>query len=405
MRSALLAAAFLSTGIAAQSVPMQGFMHNWDRPTLGGGITIYIRGAAAAEEVLNRIDTDDHIDWALDANGDVGLGGLLLWMLDANDSTVEVFNVVAYPEDPLTADFPDLTNQVMSIPIQMPPTSNPPGQIAWRLGFELTQPVAVPAGGDVFVGVGLPAMISGTQPFDGLFVGTINNDATTPTPFPFDVPGPRGQPGGGIGQDSYVSFNANSTVTYPASAPGSLMQLGIDVMTDGGMVGGVALATTNQASYPLSAAPQGTSNFLSGLHPDIARGDDIGFAVTANTSQVAAGSLCVIMMALGPSPIGSTPIGTLSTAANSPDSAGNVYIDFTNPATFLTFLSPGVTPSALPNMLEGQFVVPLSPQARAIVAGLAGPFDLWWQGFVLDLSAGGPPFEVRTTGCVVQKLK
>ena len=403
MKTLLIASALLGTSAVAQSLPMQGFLHNWDRPNLGGGITTYVRGSTGAEEVLNRIDRDDHIDWGLDANGDVGMAGFMLWILDANDATVETFNVVAYPEDPQTADYPDLPNQVLDVAVQMPPTGTPPGQAAWRLGFELTQTVPIPAGGDVFIGVSLPALVAAAPPYDGMFVGSVNNDTSTPSPYPFDLPGPRAQPGGGVGQDSYVSYNINGTVIYPTA--GSMSQLGIDIMVDGGMVGGVALTTTNQTSFPGSAAPLGTSNFLSGLHPDIARGDDIGFAVTANTSQVPAGSLTVVMMALGPSIVGSVPIGALSTQANSPDSAGNVCIDFTNPATFLGFMSPGVTPSALPNMLESQFIVPLSPQARAIIAGMPGPFDIWWQGFVLDLSAGGPPFEVRTTGCVIQKLK
>lgn len=409
MRTPLLSTGLLLVATAsAQNLPLYGFMYNWDRLGIGNGITVYTRGTPMQEEVLTRIDSDDYKDWALDANGMVSVQGMMLFVLDANDGTQETFNLVAYPEDPLMADFPDLTAQAVNVPIVFPPTppGMTPGQRAYRFNPQgITTPVVLPNGVDLFFGTSLPTMISGMQPFDGLFVGSLNDDTTTMAPFPFDVPGPAGQVGARIGQDSYVCFVINGAPMYPGTAPGNIMQLGIDIEVASGGVGGVALATTPQVRYPESNAPFGTSSLLSGMHPDIQRGDDIGFGVVSHTSQVPSGSLTVVMLALGPSPIGSIPIGQLAPAANSPNSHGNVCIDFTAKADFLTFLMPGTAPNVLPGQLQGQVISTLSASARQIVAGLPAPLDLWWQAFVLDLSAGGPPFEVRTSGCAVQKLK
>lgn len=397
--------ALLAVAATAQN-PLQGFLFNWDRPQLGDGISYVTRGTPNAEEDLNRIDADDYRGFGLDRNGQVGIQGMVVWLQDDNDATRETFGVVGYPEDPARANYPDLANQRLNIGgIQMPPTGATPGGVAYELTFGFTQPVTFAPGTDLFLGLSLPAMPSGTPPYDGLWAGIAANDNTIAGVTTFDLPGPRGAQGGGVFMDSYLLFVINGSPLYGTPNAVSMAQLALDVNLVGGTVGGVALARTNQTSYPSSNAPYATSNFLSGSHPDVSgfnagRADDIGFGITAHPSQVAAGSPALVLVALGPNNLGTIPVSAIG-GAGSPDSAGFVCVDLSLNSTAFVLLQP----NAANNMLEGQLILPLSQQVRSIIAGRPGQVDLHWQGFVLDASAGGPPLEVRATGCAVQHLK
>lgn len=407
--------ALLFTSLAcAQNAPLHGFLYNWDRPQIGEGVSLYVRFGQAAEDVLGRIDADDYRDWAIGTTGQKRIGGFVTYVLDVDDTTRESFTVVGYNEDPARPDFPAATAAYRLGPVQMPPTGATPGTVAYRLAAAFTNPQSLAGSGDVFLGIGVPAaVVAGGAVTDGLFVGSANNDSSAAPPATFDRPGPRGAFGQGstIGQGSYVCYNRTSgagPIYLPANAT-SLEQLAIDAFVADGTIGGVALAETNQTSYLSSGPGLGTSNFLSGMHPDInglngGRADNIGFAVTTGTAQVPAGNPVFILMALGPSPIGSTPLTTIAGGAAGPGSAGNVCIDFTSAATFLTTLVTGQA-NSFNIVAEAQLNVPLNAGVRAVIGSIAGPVDLWWQGFALDLAAAGPGLEIRASGCAIQHLK
>ena len=404
----------LASSALAQNAPLYGFLYDWDRPQIGEGVSQYVRFGAAAEDVLGRIDADDYKDWALGPTGQKRIGGFVTYILDVTDATRESFTIVGYNEDPARPDFPAATQAFRVGPVQMPPTGATPGIVAYRLAAAFTNPANLSGTGDVFFGVGVPAaVLSGGGVTDGLFVGSANNDSTAAPPATFDRTGPRGAFGQGstVGQGSYVCYNRTSgagPIYLPANAT-SLEQLAIDAMVADGTVGGVALAETNQASYLSSGPGLGTSNFLSGMHPDInglnaGRADNIGFAVTTGTAQVPAGNPVFILMAFGPSPIGSTPLTTIAGGAAGPGTSGNVCIDFTTAASFLATLVSG-QPNSFTTVAEAQLNVPLNAGVRSVVASIPGQVDLWWQGFALDLGAAGPGLEIRASGCAVQHLK
>jgi hypothetical protein len=418
MTHRLLAGSALLLGSAAlaQTLPLQGFNYNWDRPGIGNGVSVFVRFNGVSEEVLSRIDRSDYQDWGLDANGQIAVQGYVTYILDATDQTRESYSIVGYAEDPARPNFPNTATRVLNVgPIPMPPTGAVPGQVAYRVAATFTAPVTFANGSDVFLGVSLPpAVISGGSITDGLFVGSVDNDNTAAGTGVFDLPGPTGQLGtSSIAQQSYLCYNPlTGTPLGPLYLPPSattLEQLAFDPFLSGTTVGGVALTTTNQASYTSSNMPLGTSDFLSGLHPDLngsnpGRADNVGFAVTTGTAQVGAGNPAFVLLALGPSPIGSTPLTTLLGAGAGAGSAGNICVDFTTAATFLTVLATG-QPNSFSVVAEAQVNVPISAGLRAALTVLPGPIDLWWQGIVIDTSAPGPGLEIRSSGCVLQHLK
>lgn len=400
-----LSCALLASAAAAQN-PLQGFLYNWNRPQIGDGISYVTRGTVNAEQDLTRVDFDDYRDWALNPAGQVSIQGMVLNLQDDNDATRETFGVVGYQEDAARANYPDLATPRLNLAnIQMPPTGTPAGPVAYELTLTFTQPVTFAPGTDVFLGIAMPAMVSGTPPYDGLWTAIAANDNTLAGITTFDLPGPRGAFGGGVFMDSYLLFVINGNPVYGTASATSMAQLALDVHVAGGTVGGVALAQTNQTSYPSSNAPLATSSLISGAHPDIngfnaGRADDIGFGITAHTGQVSNGSLALVLLALGTNTLGTIPVNTIG-GAGAPGSAGFVCASLLANASFLTVLQPGFAT----NMLEGQVIVPLTPQVRSVIASQVGPVDLVWQGFVIDAGAGGPPLEVRATGCAVQHLK
>lgn len=391
------------TAATVAQAPYQGFLFNWDRPTVGAGWGFVGRWNTSAETDLNRIDTDDHKEWGQNPAGQVAIRGYAAWLYDSNYTTAETYAFVGHAEDPANPGFP-LTTPAFQVPnLPMPPGTN--GN-AYLVTNTLTQTFNIPATGDVFVGFELPAMVSATQPYDGLWIGTIarQNPAQTGVTT-WDEPGPAGQVGQRVQHEDYIAFISGGVARYGTPGVTSLSQLAVDVAIDGGMVGGVALAQTNQTSMPSSNAPRGTSNFLSGLHPDInglgaGRADEIGFGVTHHTGQMPVGSPVFILLSFGPSPFGSLPLNTFG-GVNPTSSAGNVCLDFTSAATFVAVTTAGF----LANMGEAQLMLTLSPQARSIINSLPAPFDFWWQGVALDATAAGPGLELRSTGCVVQHLK
>ena len=412
MRTPFLACLLLASGgVSAQNqLPLQGLLYNWDRPTGGDGLSLFVRFNLPAEEDLTRIDHDDFRDWGLDSSGRIAIQGFLTWILDITDATRESFTAVGYAEDPARPDFPNVATRIMNVgPIPMPPTGATPGQVAYRVGATFSVPVTFANGGDVFLGVAVPAAVGTTVLTDGLFIGSANSDSGAGAGAVFDLPGPTGQVGGSVAQHSYLCYNPSTGPVYLPPSPTSLEQLAFDPFIGGGMVGGVALTTTNQTAYPSGGPGLGTSNFISGLHPDLngsnaGRADDVGFAVTTGLGQVPAPNPVFVLLAFGPSPVGSVPLTQLLGTLAGPDTAGKVCIDFTTAATLLMFLTTGQT-NSLAVVAEAQINVPVTAGLRNALTALPGPIDLWWQGFAVDTTAAGPALEIRASGCVVQHLK
>lgn len=397
--SALLAL----TAAATAQAPYQGFLFNWDRPTVGGGWGLVTRWNTSAETDLNRIDTDDYQEWGRDAAGQVAIAGFAAWLYDSNYTSAETYGFVGHAEDAANPGLPLLTPAFSLAGLPMPPGTN--GN-AYLVTTTLAQTVTVPATGDVFVGFDLPAMVQATQPYDGLWIATIaRQNAAQPGVTIFDEPGPAGQLGQGVQNDDYIAFITGGIARYGTPSATSLSQLAIDVAIAGGMVGGVALTRTNQTSLTSSNAPYGTSNFLSGLHPDVngtnlGRADEIGFGMTHHSGQMPVGSPVFILLAFGPSTLGSLPLTTFN-GVDPVNSAGSVCIDFINAATFVAISQPGF----LANMGEAQLMLTLSPQTRNVINSMPSPFDFWWQGIALDATSTGSGLELRSTGCVVQHVK
>jgi hypothetical protein len=399
MHQHILAVLGLAVAASAQQAPFYGFLFNWDRPTVGGHFEQVSRWNVTAESNFNRIDVDDYLDWGKDANGNVVIRGFAAWLFDSNYGSAESYSFVGHAEDTANGNFPLLTPAFTVANIPMPPGQ--PGN-AYLVNATLNAPVNVPATGDVFVGIGLPALVVPTQPYDGLWLGSITR--TLPGLTIFDEPGPTGQMGAGVARDDYNCVISGGVALYGPPSNTSLSQIAVDVMIDNGGVGGVALAETVQTSLPPSNAPLGTSDFLSGLHPDIngfnpGRADNIGFGVTHHTGQMPVGSAVLIMLAFGSSPIGTVPVASLGFDPAS--SGGLVCIDFTTAASFLTLSTPGF----LANMGEAQLMLPLTPQVRGAIASQGPGFNFWWQGFAIDLTAPGPLLEVRASGCVKQHMQ
>jgi hypothetical protein len=134
----------------------------------------------------------------------------------------------------------------------------------------------------------------------------------------------------------------------------------------------------------------GTTNFLSGLHPDLTnynrmtppRADDLGFLV--RDGSLPPRSLVFLVLAFGPSPIGSLPLQTLI-----PNATGNVCINFVEGSTLLS-LTDGTG--------VAQFDLQLNSGQRALLAGMS-PSDFWYQALVLTQTAAA-----HATGCGIQHL-
>lgn len=392
----------LAAPVLAQSAPWQGFLFNWNKPALGSHLSQFTRFNTAAESNLNRIDRDDHKSWGENAAGNVVIRGFSVLMRDTNYATAESFSFVGHAEDAANPNFPLATPAFTVANIPMPPGTA--GQ-AFLVSGTINVDVTIPGAGDVFVGIGVPAMPGPTTPFDGLFVGTVLRGGAGITVF--DEPGPRGQQGavGGVANDDYVCGILNGVPQYQAASATSLSQLAIDVAINNGGIGGVALTETVQTSLVSSNAPFGTSDFLSGLHPDlnglqVGRADNIGFGVTHHVGQMPAGTPVLVLLALGASPAGPLQLNTLG-GLDPVNSAGVLCIDFT---AYVEFFTVTAVDTLFNTMATGQVMVQVPPSLRAQIAGFGTPVDFWWQAFAIDFTNPGPNLEIRASGCVVQHL-
>ena len=403
-------AAFLAGAVSAQANNSLGFAAGFDISyidRLGATTTV--------ADLLNHFDERDYRDWMLDPADATGAtyrcNGVRFIMQDQVANTPETYTVAGYNEDPALADFPNTAalwfrTGTISYP-PMPATfPTPTGPIAWIITVTFTSPPTPK--GDKWLGLGLPQPATGTWPSDGLsmqcaFDLPANNTGTNA----LDRVGP-GIASMNAGNLSCAVITAGGVPTGPATYPsgtiGNRRQMFLEVIANA--TGGVCVTQTNQTRYPSSnpgsgntAVPLGgTTNMLSGINPDTidanlstpARADDIGFLVTDTNFPNAP---VFVMVATGPNPVGSLPITSLAPGLITPNSRGNVCIDFTTAPVFLNFTNAaGIC----------QHMLILNAGTRSII-NLFRPLDLWYQAFVVNTSAT-VGVELHSTGCGIQHL-
>jgi hypothetical protein len=276
---------------------------------------------------------------------------------------------------------------------------------------------------DFWFGIGMGPGVNGNWPTDGLAPHmAFNYPAGNTGMNSLDVVGPRiTDITTNLSCFVQTSLGAGALPTgpavYPANTTGGYRQLRLDILAQ--TTGGVAVTQTNQIRYPSSnpfanptaPVPQGgTTNMLSGLHPDInddtgllpppagapPRADDIGFVVTERNRL---GSLVVVRMAFAPlsggiNPDGSIPVIFVPGFGNG-NTRGNLCVDLFDPSAF-TFIGFSHATTGVFQQMFG-----LTPPARAIIDQYQ-PIDFIWQGFVVNLAAS--PIEVKATGCVTHHL-
>ncbi len=407
MTRTILLSLTISGSLLAQVTNDIGFTRGWTTT-----FTDRIGANNITADVLNHYDSRSYQDWMLDPADLTGatfkFTAVRFVIQDQVGNTAENYQVVAYNEDPANVNFPDPAGVwLRTANIPMPASTLTTG-VAWIITLTLTAPPSAPKG-DKWIGFNLTPPASGTWPTDGASIHTawdrpVGNTATTTN----DQAGPR------IDSVPNNTFACNLPVVggvptgpavYPNGVAGTRRQIRLEVIAD--VAGGVCVTQTNQTNYtssnPLATGSTplgGTTNFISGLHPDVydgnvstpTRQDDIGFLVTdvnlPNTPVL-------LLLALGPSPIGSLPLTTVLSSAVLPTSRGNLCADFVNGVTFVGFSNA-----------QGLFqqMLTLPPATRALIQSLSlpnQPLDFWYQGFVLNLASG---LEVRATGCGIQHL-
>jgi hypothetical protein len=381
-----------------------GFTNGWNT-----SFASRIQAITFAADILAHVDDRDYRDWALDPADPLGVtylvDGMQFWLQDQDHRSLESFRIVAYHENPAQPDFPDPNNAwfrsgLLNLPPapQMLPWFNPfptNTPIAWHVTITFPSGAVLPAPkGSKWFGVNLGVPATVTWPADGL--STFTTCDFTGTSANVDKPGPRAATISNGQLSCFIPTTSGlptGAPVYPSPSRNNREQIFMELFARA--AGGVCVAQTNQTAYPASnaGAPNstilgGTTNFLSGLNPDLhdfnamtpARADDIGFLVRDPT--LPPNSLVFLIVALGPSPAGSLPLRTIV----SPGSRGNVCIDFTQGTTTLGFTNAaGVA----------QFALRLTGAQRNVFRNMA-PFDFWYQALVLGTT------DAHGTGCGIQ---
>jgi hypothetical protein len=252
------------------------------------------RGAIGvnAGQQLTRIDASDYqgIGNPVITGGLVTayeINGLQYVMQDQNDATPETYSIYFYSESATNPNFPDFvgtdplgTNSLNGAagfgPFTQATTGTAGGTIsAFIYTLNWTQPppaglgappVAYPVGRDFFIAISHPPS-PGWATTDG---GSVHINLGTNPNFPppntntYDLKGP-GLIGDGVTNNSYGYAHNTTNGTLASGGPRQYHMVPLVLPTVGV---GVATATTNQASYPISNAAPGTASFFSALHPD-----------------------------------------------------------------------------------------------------------------------------------------
>ena len=345
------------------------------------------RGAVGvnAGQQLTRYDAQDYVGIGREVGSPLVTGfeisGLTYVLQDQNDSTPETYSLYIYSESATNPSFPDFLatdpvgqNALGSFgPYTQATTGTAGGTIsAYIYTVNFTTPVVYPAGRDFFLAVSHPAA-PGWAATDGGSVHInlgISANFPPPTVNTFDLKGP-GLVGGGVTNASY-GYAHNTTNGTLAS--GGARQYDIIPLVAATAGIGVATATTNQSSYPISNTTPGTASFFSALHPDASnspttagRVDDSHYVYFG----AAAGNLVFFLADLSASPV-LVPLGGIL-----PGSAGVTCL---NSPTVLGFTISAGTGQDQWDLLWG----PANNNVRGFLTGAT--FLL--QGVAFDTAAG-----------------
>lgn len=256
----------------AAALPAQLFLAGTSQRTVANSYTRAMAGFGAGE-LLQKFDADQLRGFGIEAAfpNVQTVRGVVLQVRDFGSSVPDgSFTLSLYTEDPLRPDFPELSSPLVSLP----------GLIANGFPLGVTtvvfpNPVGVPIGRDLFVGVRVNAM---TSQFGGTRLNVLFGNAGASN---YELPG-GGLPTSPPEQASHRLFRdvVTDAVTYQSSG-----QYMIDLLTSA--PSGFPSALTNQANYALSTIVPGCTTMLSGLHPDAAspprrpgRVDEVGFVYT-----------------------------------------------------------------------------------------------------------------------------
>lgn len=436
----------LTTAIAG-SLPAQ--IANFLGFAAGFNTSYTDRGNANATnaDVLNVFSTRDYRHWCLDNTNPLGntkrFVGFRFVVQDQIGNTPENYTLVGYKDDPLAPGNPDVNPAGTGVWFRTgtltTPLTSATGAFVHTITLGINPPAIPmnfgtshgPTDDNLYLGIGL---VAGNWPTDGLgihmaFDFNAGNTGTNA----LDVVGPRILTRLVAPQSNYVCTVATSGIPNPLptgqvpSYPGTIgtrggyrqMNLEILALT----TGGVTVTQTNQIRYSSSnplATPSttaavplgGTTNMLSGLHPDVndasatvpppagapARADDIGFLITERNRP---NSLVIVRLAFGPlvggfNPDGSLPIQFIP-GFNAATSTGNVCVDLADPSAF-TLINFTDANGRCQQMFN---LGPAGSPARLFLQSY-GALDLHWQGFVTNLAVN--PSEVKATGCAVVHL-
>jgi len=425
---AVYTAALLVTVVPAQIANIVGFTNGFD-----ASYTTRLGQNGSESDLLQRFSTRDYRNFILNpadpAGNSIRIVGLRVRIQDQDRSTAETYAMVGYREDPLNPDFPDVSGAISNGtspggrwfrtgPLSFPGSG--PGMGTGALGQTILfgiNPAAVPLFhnvnlDDLWFGVGVNA---GNWPTDGVGIIVTHAQNTPPPTNPptLDQVGPRiadvvngATPNLCCQVPTSSGLPTGAQATYPTGANGNAEQAQVDVLAQ--VTGGVSVTQTNQTNYPSSnlrnppvpslTVPQGgTTNMLSGLHPDTndfnlaGRADDIGFVLTEANRKPSA---CAVIVGFGPPAFGIYPDLTfpLPFIFADPDTRGLLCVEPGAPSTMFIGVS---------NSTNGIFqqMFGLTPSVRALIPALQ-PLDIIWQGFVVD----GTLTEVKATGCVTQHL-
>jgi len=312
-----------------------------------------------AGEVMQRFDHDDLRGWGALVPGTHTIRGASFVVQDMDASTPSNFDLKFYGEDPARPNFPDVTTTLASVTGIAGPTGA--GTIAVQYTITLLTPLTVPATGDLFMALFLPA--APAWPADGLTPQcTLGAPAGSFTVY--DRPGSAAIP-----QNGYCVVLATATGTLVSPTTRSELY---ELLTDA--PGGIVTAITNQTSFAVSNTAPGTGSFFSAFHPDASspprnagRADDIGYAYL--DPALPDGSLVVFVAEFGGF-AAETPLSTLL-----PGSIGSTHLG-TATATVLGL--------RLLNSGEAAFVTTIPAAARPLLGGLS----LLQQGIGVDALNG-----------------
>lgn len=319
-------AALTSTAFAQNFL---GFNYN-------AGVGATSRGALSvgAGDVLNRIDGREYGGWG---TGNPGFRTISSINFNVQDQDAlltpnELYDIVAYPEDPLNPHFPDPTQRMVLATGLLFPTSTA-NIVAYNITttFGTAAQIPIQGSGDIFIGFAVPAAAG--WPADGLSIHIVLGYQPSTAFTVYDIPGSGQQPQTPSTPDNSHGVSCFGGVPpYTYSAPRNLW---LDIAHT--TAAGVVLGITNQASYTMSNNPPpagygpapGTGDFLSGVSPDVGQFDPLrSDDVTMEYYRAGAGATPLVFFFLGIGGIAS-PAAELPLSLFTPGT-GVVCLDLVN---------------------------------------------------------------------------